>query len=164
MDNNRKIALGEFQFGLPENWQEQAMITLTLPSADKNIRPNVIVTKEYLPQETSLEDYYAKVKESIEKRGVESFTVHEEDDIELDGLPAKMIVCSWDLSAMKRMMGAEGEKQLPHVKEGQVVKQVQVSSVYGPVAINVTASFPDDQFEVYFQPFQDFIQSFEFKA
>ena len=44
-----RLELAEISAELPENWNVQGMLTLTLPSPDKNVKPNVIVTKEYLP-------------------------------------------------------------------------------------------------------------------
>ena len=52
-----KLLLCDLELDVPANWKDQGMVTLTLPSTDKNIRPNIIVTKERLPQQIDLEAY-----------------------------------------------------------------------------------------------------------
>ena len=157
----RKVILDDVEAILPANWQDQGMLTLTLPSTDKNVRPNVILTKERLTKPIDLQAYFAKIKEAVQARGITSFKILQEKQIMLAGVPAMQLVCQWDLSAMKQMMGSNGPK-LDHIKEGQLVQQVQVSLIKGDVAINITASFPADQFQLYARPFQQFLQGFKF--
>lgn len=156
-----KVAMSDFEVALPDNWKDQGMITLTMPSTDKKIRPNIIITKEHLEQETDLDAYFEKIKTSVQSRGINSFKILSEKDVFLSKIPAKMMVCTWDLSAMKQMMGNKGQN-LDHIKEGQMVQQIQVSCLRGNVAINVTASFPAEQFQQYSRPFQQFIEGFRF--
>ena len=49
------------------------MLTFTLPSADKNIKPNIIVTKERLAQPIGLKEYFQKIKDAVAKRGNSDF-------------------------------------------------------------------------------------------
>jgi hypothetical protein len=161
-----KFSLSDFEAELPEGWTDQGMLTLTMPSHDKNVRPNVIVTKEILPQgkEIKLEEYFERIKASVQARGIESFKILSEKDVQLDQVAAKMMICTWDLSAMKQMMGGQGGGgNLDHIKPGQMVQQIQVSCVRANTAINLTASFPADQFETYSKPFQAFVRNFKFK-
>jgi hypothetical protein len=158
-----KITMSDFEVELPSNWTDQGMITLTMPSTDKNVRPNIIITKEIMQQTIELEEYFSKIKSSVQARGIESFKILSEKDVSLSGTPAKMMVCTWDLSAMKQMMGPNGGN-LDHVKEGQMVQQIQVSCIKDTVAVNLTASFPAEQFEIYSRPFQNFIKGFKFKG
>lgn len=146
---------------IPDNWNCQGMLTLTLPSADQNVKPNVIVTKEYLPREVELGEYFEKIKESIKNRGIKDLKVGEEREIVVSGVRGKMMVCSWDVSSMAAMLQKERPDQpIPdHIKPGQMVKQIQVTLLKDKLAINMTASFPDDQFEVYYRPFQQFLKS-----
>lgn len=160
-EREHKILLDDVEVILPANWQDQGMITLTLPSTDKNVRPNVILTKERLSKPIDLQSYFAKIKEAVQARGITSFKVLQEKQITIAGVPAMQLVCSWDLSAMKKMMGPNAPK-LDHIKEGQLVQQVQVSLIKGNVAINMTASFPADQFQLYARPFQQFLRGFRF--
>lgn len=153
--------MSDFEAELPSNWQDQGMITLTLPSTDKKVRPNIIITKERLPSEVDLPTYFEKIKTSVKARGIESFQILDERDTTLSGLPAKMMVCTWDLSAMKKMMGPKSGS-FEHIKAGQMVQQIQVSCIRGTVAINLTASFPADQFQIYSRPFQKFVEGFKF--
>jgi hypothetical protein len=60
---------------VPDAWGVQGMLTLTLPSPDKNIRPNVILTKEYFPKEVDLNEYFERMKESILKRGIKDLKI-----------------------------------------------------------------------------------------
>src|SRR3990167_2035447 len=100
-----KLSMTDFEVEIPANWTDQGMVTLTMPSTDKKVRPNIILTKERLAQPTDLNAYFEKIKKSVQSRGIESFKIFEEKDVSLDGVPAKMMVCTWDLAAMKKMMG-----------------------------------------------------------
>ncbi|MBI4126470.1 MAG: hypothetical protein HY465_03155, partial [Deltaproteobacteria bacterium] len=73
-----RIEVGELSAEFPADWNVQGMLTLTLPSPDKNVKPNVIVTKEYLPKEVELNDYFARIKESIQKRGIKDLQISDE--------------------------------------------------------------------------------------
>ncbi|MBX7149408.1 DUF1795 domain-containing protein [bacterium] len=155
------ISMSDFNVELPENWKDQGMITLTMPSTDKKVRPNIIITKERLQTVVPLNEYFEKIKQSVQARGIESFQILSEQDVGLDGVPAKMMICTWDLSAMKKMVGPKSGN-MDHIQDGQMVQQIQVSCVREDVAINLTASFPADQFDIYARPFQQFIAGFKF--
>ena len=122
------IALGDLEAVIPDDWNAQGMLTLTLPSADKNVKPNVILTKEYLPKADELTEYFAKIKDSIQKRGIKDLQISDEKDIALSGVRGKMMICSWDVSAMADMMKQQDpNRPAPNVKPGQIVKQIQVT-------------------------------------
>lgn len=155
-----RLVMNEMELDIPGNWKDQGMVTLTLPSTDKKVRPNIIVTKERLPQEVDLETYFEKIKQSVQSRGIQSFEIVEEFDFEVDGVAAKQMVCRWDLSAMKQMAGPG--QNMEHIQDGQMVQQIQVSLIKDDQAINFTASFPADQFEIYSRPFDKFVGSLKF--
>ncbi len=145
---------------IPENWNCQGMLTLTLPSPDKNVKPNVILTKEFLPREIPLNDYFARIKESIQKRGIKDLKISDEREIVVSGVRGKLMICQWDVSAMAAMLQKENPQQpAPAIKPGQMVKQIQVTLLKETLAINMTASFPAEQFDVYYRPFQLFLKS-----
>ncbi len=156
-----KIVMNNFEVELPSNWKDQGMITLTMPSTDKKVRPNIIITKERLAQPVSLADYFEKIKKSVQARGVESFEILEEKDVVVGGVPAKQMICTWDLSAMKKAMGPNAAS-MDHIQQGQMVQQIQVSFIKGDEAINLTASFPAEQFQIYSRPFHKFVEGFKF--
>ena len=154
-----RIELAELAAEIPENWNVQGMLTLTLPSSDPNVKPNVIVTKEYLPKEVDLATYFGRIKDSIMKRGIKDLKISDEKDIAISGIRGKMMVCSWDVSAMAEMMKQQQpDKPAPDIKPGQMVKQIQVTLLKEKLAINMTASFPDDKFQDYYKPFQQFLK------
>jgi len=132
------------------------MVTLTIPSTDKNVRPNIIITKERLAQPVDLKTYFAKIKEAVQARGIQTFQILDERQIQVGGLPAMQMVCSWDLEAMKQMLG-DNPEALKNIQPGQKVQQIQVSFIKEDVAVNLTASFPAEQFEIYSRPFQKFL-------
>ncbi|MBI4211984.1 MAG: hypothetical protein HY540_05040 [Deltaproteobacteria bacterium] len=154
-----KIELAEFAADIPDDWNVQGMLTITLPSEDKNVKPNVILTKEYLPRDVDLNEYFAKIKESIQKRGIKDLKIADERDVAISGVRGKMMICSWDVSAMAEMMKNQNpDRPAPEVKPGQIVKQVQVTLLKGTLAINMTASFPNEKFPEYYKPFQQFLK------
>lgn len=155
-----RIEMAELSAETPDNWNVQGMLTLTLPSGDPNVKPNVILTKEYLPNEIDTETYFGRIKDSIIKRGIKDLKISDERDIAISGVRGKMMVCSWDVSAMAELMKQQQPNApAPKIRPGQIVKQVQVTLLKGTLAINMTASFPDDKFQEYYKPFQQFLKS-----
>ncbi|MFH1831097.1 MAG: hypothetical protein ABH871_10070 [Pseudomonadota bacterium] len=155
-----RIELAELAADLPEEWNVQGMLTLTLPSDDPNVKPNVILTKEYLPGEVDLTTYFGRIRESILKRGIKDLKISDEKDIAISGVRGKMMVCSWDVSAMAEMLRQQQpDRPAPKIKEGQLVKQIQVTLLKERLAINMTASFPDEKFNEYYKPFQQFLKN-----
>ncbi|MDD2731570.1 MAG: hypothetical protein PHW33_05625, partial [Candidatus Portnoybacteria bacterium] len=125
-----------------------------------NVKPNVIVTKEYLPGEIDLATYFGRIRDSIVKRGIKDLKISDEKDIAISGVRGKMMICSWDVSAMAEMLKQQQpDRPAPKIKEGQIVKQIQVTLLKEKLAINMTASFPDEKFPAYYKPFQDFLKS-----
>ncbi len=154
------IEIGGLMAEIPDTWQVQGMLTITLPSPDPNVKPNVILTKEYLPKEVDLPSYFGRIKESIQKRGIKDLKISDEKDIAISGVRGKIMLCSWDVSAMAEMMKQrQPNKPTPPVKPGQIVKQVQVTLLKEKLAINMTASFPAEKFDEYYKPFQQFLKS-----
>lgn len=154
------IEIGGLTAEIPETWQVQGMLTITLPSPDPNVKPNVILTKEYLPKDVDLASYFGRIKDSIQKRGIKDLKISDEKDIAISGVRGKLMVCSWDVSAMAEMMKQkQPNRPAPPIKPGQIVKQVQVTLLKERLAINMTASFPAERFEEFYKPFQLFLKS-----
>lgn len=155
-----RLELAEISAEIPADWNVQGMMTITLPCSDPNVKPNVILTKEYLPKEVDLVSYFGRIKESIQKRGIKDLKISDEKDIAISGVRGKMMVCSWDVSAMAEMMKQQQpDKPAPNIQPGQIVKQVQLTLLKDTLAINMTASFPADKFQDYYKPFQEFLKS-----
>ena len=160
-----KMSFNDLEFETPANWQDQGMLTFTLPSADKNVKPNIILTKERLPQPVPLKDYFERIKQSIMSRGIRDIKITDEREIIVSGVKGMQMVCAWDVSAMKQMLAAQQPGQpLPDIKPGQMVQQVQVTLIKDTTALNLTGSFPADQFDLYFRPFQNFLKTIKFAA
>ena len=159
-----KILFSDLEFETPPNWQDQGMLTFTLPSPDKNVKPNIILTKERLPQPIPLRQYFERIKQSIMNRGIRDFKITDEREIIIGGVQGIQMVCTWDVSAMKQMLAAQQSPGQPpvEIKPGQVVKQVQVTLIKDQTALNLTGSFPADQFEIYYRPFQNFLKTIKF--
>lgn len=156
-----KLVLCDMEMDVPDNWKDQGMVTLTLPSTDKKVRPNIIVTKERLTQPIDLMTYFEKIKQSVQARGIKSFEIIDELELDVGGVPAMQMICRWDLSAMKSMAGPG--QNMDHIKEGQMVQQIQVSLIKDDEAINFTASFPAEQFQLYQRPFDKFVMGLVFR-
>ncbi|MBN1282792.1 MAG: hypothetical protein JXA24_03355 [Proteobacteria bacterium] len=155
-----RVELAELAAELPQDWNVQGMLTLTLPSEDPNVKPNVILTKEYLPGEIDLATYFGRIRDSIVKRGIKDLKISDEKDIAISGVRGKMMVCSWDVSAMAEMLRQQQpDRPAPNIKEGQIVKQIQVTLLKDKLAVNMTASFPDEKFQDYYRPFQEFLKT-----
>ncbi|MDO8461660.1 MAG: DcrB-related protein [Deltaproteobacteria bacterium] len=159
-----KIDLAGLEVTLPENWQIQGMVTLTLPSPDPKVKPNIILTREKLPQPMTLDVYFQKIKEAISRRGIKDFKVLQENRMTVGGVPAIQMICVWDVGAMKAMMGPSSGPPPPKNQPPQLVKQIQVTLLREDMtAVNLTASFPSDQFDLYNRPFQTFLKTLKFQ-
>lgn len=163
-----KVLFNDVEFETPPTWQDQGMMTFTLPSPDKNVKPNIILTKERLAQPVTLRNYFDKIKQSIQKRGIKDFKIVEEREIIVAGVKGIQMICMWDVSAMKQMLAAQqgggGAQPQPEIKPGQVVKQVQLTLLKDQTALNLTGSFPADQFDLYYRPFQNFLKTIRFST
>ncbi len=159
-----KIIINDIEFEIPANWQDQGMITFTIPSPDKNVKPNIIMTKERLPQAIPLREYFDRIKQSIMSRGIRDFQITDEREVAMAGVQGIQMICTWDVSAMKQMLAAQQPPgtPLPEIKPGQVVKQVQLTLMKDLLALNLTGSFPADQFDLYYRPFQNFLKTIKF--
>ncbi len=159
-----KIIVNDIEFEIPANWQDQGMMTFTIPSPDKNVKPNIIMTKERLPQPIPLRQYFDRIKQSITNRGIRDFQVNDEREVVVAGVQGIQMVCTWDVSAMKQMLAAQQPQGSPppDIKPGQIVKQVQLTLMKDLLALNLTGSFPADQFDIYFRPFQNFLKTLKF--
>jgi hypothetical protein len=153
------IEMGELAAEVPEDWNVQGMLTITLPSDDPNVKPNIIFTKEYLPGDVELAEYFGHIKDSIQKRGIKDLQITDERDIAISGVRGKFMICSWDVSAMAEVLRQQQpDRPPPQIQEGQMVKQVQVTLLKGRLALNMTASFPAEKFQDYYKPFQQFLK------
>src|SRR3989338_289573 len=159
-----KILFSDLEFETPPNWQDQGMFTFTLPSPDKNVKPNIILTKERLPQPIPLRQYFERIKQSIMNRGIRDFKITDAREFIIGGGQGFQMVCAWAVSAMKQMLASQQPpgQPPPDIKPGQMVKQVQVTLLKDQTAVNLTGSFPADQFDIYFRPFQSFLKTIKF--
>ncbi len=69
--------LGVTGVNVPESWGVQGMVTLTMPSKDVNVKPNIILTSEVLPRRVPIDEYFEKIITSIKNRGIEDLDVGE---------------------------------------------------------------------------------------
>lgn len=90
----------EFSIGLPEGWQDMTEVFLQGPPAsEEDIGPNIIVLKEELETEQSVEDFaYEQLEglmEIIEAKGLEAF---DEEIIKIAGQDAFQRIYSFPFS------------------------------------------------------------------
>ena len=154
------IKLGELSATIQDDWQVQGQMTILLPSADPNLKPNIILSKEYLPKPVDLATYSGKVKESIMKRDFQNLKISEEKDITISGINGKMIFCSWDISATtEKLKQKQPDAPVPSIKPNLIVRQARVILLKENLAVNMTASFPADKFEEYYKQFRTCLKS-----
>ncbi len=106
------------------NMAFKTIITLFIPSSDKRFRPNMVITRDLLPEEQTLEDFVSRQKQALMNAfGFGNIKMVEEG---------------------KRRLGAlDGYKMVYSIKPEGVdfeVMQVQMMSIQGKVVYSVTAS------------------------
>ena len=82
---------GNFSLEVPDDWQDRSIISFVATVAPNEFAPNVVVTKETVDAEMSVEDY-AHRQFSITQAEVEGLSVVEQTNISINGRPAVQII------------------------------------------------------------------------
>ncbi len=80
-----------FTIETPNDWEDRSIITFVAPAAPNEFAPNVVITKEAIDAELSIEDYAYRQFE-IAQREVSGMKILEQKNTTLSGKPAVEIV------------------------------------------------------------------------
>lgn len=80
-----------FTLEVPDDWQDRSIISFVATVAPGEFAPNVVVTKEPIDEETSVEDY-AHRQFAVTQAEVQGLSVVEQQNVEINGRPAVQIV------------------------------------------------------------------------
>ena len=80
-----------FTVETPDDWEDRSIITFVAPAAPNDFAPNVVITKEAIDAELSVEDYAYRQFEIAQKE-VSGMKILEQKNTTLGGKPAVEIV------------------------------------------------------------------------
>lgn len=80
-----------FSLEVPDDWHDRSIISFVANVSPGEFAPNVVVTKESIDEETSVEDY-AQRQFAVTQAEVEGLSVVEQRNIEIGGRPAVQLV------------------------------------------------------------------------
>lgn len=76
-----------FAVEIPDGWQDRSIISFAAETAPNEFAPNVVITKEFIDDDTSIEDY-ANSQFEVAQAEVEGLQVVEQHNITVNGRPA----------------------------------------------------------------------------
>lgn len=80
-----------FSLDVPDDWEDRSIISFVATVAPTEFAPNVVITKEAVAEETSVEDY-AHRQFAVTQSEVAGLTVIDQQNIIVEGNPAVQII------------------------------------------------------------------------
>lgn len=82
---------GNFTLDIPDDWQDRSILSFVATVSPNEFAPNVVVTKEFVEPETSVEDY-ANKQFAVTQSEVEGLKIVDQQNIDIGGEPAVQVV------------------------------------------------------------------------
>lgn len=82
---------GNYALEVPNDWQDRSIITFVATVAPNEFAPNVVVTREPIDPEASVEDYAAR-QFAVTQAEVQGLSIVEQTNTTVGGKPAVQIV------------------------------------------------------------------------
>lgn len=82
-----KVIANGFAVELPKGWDDRSLITLAAPTSANGFAPNVVVTRERIPANVSIEAY-AQAQRTAMKEEVPALEILDERATTINGAPA----------------------------------------------------------------------------
>lgn len=82
---------GDFSLEVPDDWQDRSIVTFVATVAPTEFAPNVVVNREQVSVEMSVEDY-AQRQFLTTQAEVEGLSIVEQHNITINGRPAVRII------------------------------------------------------------------------
>lgn len=82
---------GNFTLDIPDDWQDRSILSFVATVSPNEFAPNVVITKEFVDAETSVEDY-ANKQFAVTQSEVEGLQIVDQQNITVGSEPAVQIV------------------------------------------------------------------------
>lgn len=82
-----------FALEIPDDWQDRSIISFSATVSPNEFAPNVVVTREIIDAETSIEDYTSN-QFNITQAEVQGLKIVDQQNTTIGGLPAVQIIQS----------------------------------------------------------------------
>jgi hypothetical protein len=138
-----KVSYNVVEFEVPNGWIDMSVVTLVAPEATR-FRANVVVSRD--PLNGASIEAYAEAQTKEFRKQVRRYIVHKEEAITVSGRPARLVEQSF---------------QSP---ENVMVRQIQVYVPVGELALTLSLTHGEDEFETMRPDFEKTIRSFALTA
>jgi hypothetical protein len=126
---------------LPEGWDDRSMITLTGPIDEKGFMANIVVTRDFIEPNMSIEEYAQTQREAMDNE-ISNVEVLDERPTTLNGKPAFQRLQRFSL-------------------EDQTIQQVQTFVLGNEIVFAITGTSSIETFNNSINAFKKFTESFE---
>ena len=82
---------GNFALDLPDDWQDRSIISFVAQTSANEFAPNVVITREPVDREASVEDYASR-QFNVTQAEVEGLQITEQHNTFIGGQPAVQII------------------------------------------------------------------------
>ena len=137
-----KINANGWTADLPEGWEDRSMITLVGETDASGFASNIVVTRQKVDSDTSLEDY-ASMQAEMLRGEVGNLQILDERQIEIN-----------DTNAFQRL-------QRFIVEGTQIIQQVQTYFLAGEIIFAITGTATIEAFDRSIPAFKKFVETFQ---
>ena len=127
---------------LPDGWEDRSMITLVGETDAGGFASNIVVTRQKVDSETTLEDY-AAIQADMMRHEIGNIQILDERAIDIGGTPA--------FQRLQRFA----------VSETQIIQQVQTFFLHGEVVFAITGTATLETFDRSIPAFKKFVETFK---
>lgn len=141
MSAEKMIANG-WTANLPDGWEDRSMITLVGETDASGFASNIVVTRQKVDAETSVEDY-AAFQADMMRAEIENLQILDERPIEINGV-----------KSFQRL------HRFP-VDDGRIIQQAQTFFLAGDIVFAVTGTATLEAFDRSIPAFRQFVETFQ---
>lgn len=133
---------GNFALEIPDDWQNRSVISFVAKVAPTEFAPNVVITREFVDEDTSIEEYASR-QFAVTQAEVEGLQIIEQRNTAVGGKPAVQLI---------QKIAAHGLK----------LEQLQTFILTDVEILIITCTSTAANFEQHLPKFAKIIQSFRF--
>lgn len=137
-----KLVANGWATELPAGWQDRSMVTMVKPSDGRTFAPNVVVTRQPVTPQTSVEDF-ARQQRAATLAEIPDLQILDERPTQVAGAPA--------FQRLQRF-----------ASRGQNIQQAQTYVLKDAVVLVITCTATLEQFDAQIADFRRILDSFRF--
>ena len=130
---------------MPEGWEDRSMITLVGAIGSDGFLSNIVVTRQRVDAQTSLQNYAAKQAELLQQES-ETLQILDERTIEVNGKPS--------FQRLQRIQ----------LEDGRTIQQVQTFFAGEQIIYTITGTATLELFDQSTPAFKKFVETFQLNS